>query len=167
MLDLVANTAAATRPSAEVEYPQAGERTLEALLSIAKTTRAIYGLKLGANGFHNGQDELLLAIDATGLPVNVIAEQLMVRPSTVSKMLDRLMEKGLVERCIDVQDGRRTIIRLTRAGTTARSGLIDLRKAVDAELAKALNFGSKGSGEADDCLASCAAALGKHLRRLR
>lgn len=171
MLDLISNVDRETSLQAGTPGEFQEEKTLAALLSIAKVTRAIYGIKLAAIGFHNGQDELLLAIDPAGLPVSVMAEQLMVRPSTVSKMMDRLVDKGLVERTGDARDARRTIIHLTAAGKDAQNSLVETRKAVDAELVKALNnglpAGSNGGDEAADCLAMCAAALTKHLRRLR
>lgn len=142
-----------------------------ALLSIAKSTRAFYGIKLASLGFHNGQDELLLAISETGTQVSVMADQLMIRPSTVSKMLDRLVDRGLVERIGDLQDARRTLIRITPAGLEARQQLLDMRDKVDAELAKALNGKPPHPDDRElstiDHLNDCAIALAKQLRRLR
>ena len=91
------------------------------LLSIAKQTRAIFGLKLSAAGFHNGQDQMLLALRPDSpTTVSHLADTLGVRPSTVSKMLDRLMEKGLMERYADTRDARKTMVRITPAGMQAQ-----------------------------------------------
>lgn len=71
---------------------QAEARLVSALLSISKSTRALVGLKLSELGFHNGQDELLCALDERSeMSVSKIADELCVRASTVSKMLDRLV----------------------------------------------------------------------------
>lgn len=116
----------------------AGERLVPALLSISKSTRALQGIKLATLGFHNGQDELLMAIDSKGATVSAVAEQLAIRPSTVSKMMDRLVAKGLVERIGDARDGRRTLIRITPAGIEARGMLSQARAELDAELGAAM-----------------------------
>lgn len=115
------------------------DRLVPALLSISKSMRALQGIKLASLGFHNGQDELLMAIDAKGETVSVVAEHLAIRPSTVSKMMDRLVAKGLVERVGDARDGRRTLIRITPAGIEARHRLTRARAELDAELAAAMS----------------------------
>ncbi|KQT65941.1 hypothetical protein ASG54_17130 [Aureimonas sp. Leaf460] len=75
-----------------------------------------------------------MAIDAKGETVSTVAAHLAIRPSTVSKMMDRLVNKGLVERVGDVRDGRRTLIRITPAGIEARKMLMQARAELDAEL---------------------------------
>ena len=92
------------------------------LLSIAKSTRAFLTLLLAEVGLHPGQDQLLDCLDA-GNPINVstLADQLAVRPSTVSKMLDRLIEKGLVKRTASSSDARRTMVELTAIGEQAQT----------------------------------------------
>jgi DNA-binding MarR family transcriptional regulator len=171
VLNVVSDTAHPSLRGSEADAQISSGSTLAALLCIAKSTRAIYGLKLATMGLHNGQDELLIAIGSEGTTVSVLADRLMVRPSTVSKMMDRLIEKDLVDRFGDHRDARRTLIRITQAGSAMRERLIEMRSEVDAELAKAMNAGSPSSAEGGACtpahLAACAAALVKHLRRLR
>ncbi|KQT47577.1 hypothetical protein ASG43_10900 [Aureimonas sp. Leaf454] len=136
-----------------------------ALLSIAKSTRAMHGLKLAECGFSNGQDELLLAIPEGGLAVNELADRLMVRPSTVSKMTDRLIEKGLIRRIADGSDGRRTIVRITASGIRARARLIQARSDLDDDLTKPL--GEEACAALQARLTDCVERLAKRLRRLR
>ena len=106
-----------------------------ALLSISKSTRALMGLKLAQLGFYNGQDELLLAVvDAKPVTVSQLAQLIDVRPSTASKMLDRLVKAGLVERKTDRGDARRSMVQITSAGLEARVQLYALRAELEAEL---------------------------------
>lgn len=108
---------------------------MPALLSISKSTRALVGIKLTELGFHNGQDELVLALDEKAeTSVTKLADELCIRPSTVSKMLDRLVAAGMVERSTDKRDARRTMVRITAAGLDARSRLLDMRAKLEAEL---------------------------------
>ena len=122
------------------DAPGTGEATAEArlvpvLLSISKATRALMRIKLAELGFHNGQDELLLALDEEApVSVSTLAETLSVRPATVSKMLDRLVQKGMVERIENKSDARRTMVRVMPAGLDARSILLNMRAKLEAEL---------------------------------
>jgi DNA-binding MarR family transcriptional regulator len=43
-------------------------------------------------------------------------ELLLVSQPSVSRLVDKLMKRGLVEKCPDAQDGRGTIVRLTDEG---------------------------------------------------
>jgi DNA-binding MarR family transcriptional regulator len=105
------------------------------LLSIGKSIRAMMGLKLAELGLHVGQDELLLALvpEAT-VSVSRLADTLAVRPSTVSKMLDRLVIAGLVERAEDSRDARRTVVRMTSSGVEMQGRICELWQGVENEL---------------------------------
>ncbi|KQT47595.1 hypothetical protein ASG43_10995 [Aureimonas sp. Leaf454] len=159
-------TSMPTRPaSTSVPTEPQGERLVPALLSISKSMRALQGMKLAALGFHNGQDELLMAIDTKGETVSNVAEQLSIRPSTVSKMMDRLVAKGLVERIGDSRDGRRTLIRITPDGIEARKMLIRARSELDLEIASAMN--AERCAEITQELEEFAHYIAGRLRRLR
>ena len=60
-----------------------------------------------------------------------VADRLSVRPPTVTRLVDGLVARGLVERRSDDTDGRRSVHVLTRAGTTA---LQKAERAIDAVL---------------------------------
>ncbi|WP_246367649.1 MarR family winged helix-turn-helix transcriptional regulator [Aurantimonas endophytica] len=84
---------------------------------------------------HAGQDELLLALVPEGtVSGSRLADTLAVRPSTVSKMLDRLVTAGLVERAEDPRDARRTVVRLTSSGVDMQGRLREVWQEVENEL---------------------------------
>ncbi|GGD18707.1 MarR family winged helix-turn-helix transcriptional regulator [Aureimonas glaciei] len=127
------------------------------LLSVAKQTRAIFGLKLSAAGFHNGQDQMLLALQPDcPTTVSHLADTLGVRPSTVSKMLDRLIEKGFLARFADTRDARKTLVRITPAGVEAQRRIQTVWDAIAADLTQSL-------GEETDVLTEQLGKLDRHL----
>lgn len=91
---------------------------LPKLVTISKATRTLMGYKLAEIGMYPGQDELLLTL-APDVPLSVthLADVLKVRAPSVSRMLDRLVAAGLVERVPDAKDPRRAVVRITPAGT--------------------------------------------------
>ncbi len=157
-------SSAASTPSSS---SQAGEGTMvQHLLSISKSTRAFLSLLLMEIDLHPGQDQLLARVEP-GVPVSVsaLADQLAVRPSTVSKMLDRLMEKNLVERTAHSHDARRTMVMLTPAGEALRGRVNTLWEKLEADLVSAV-----APGRREDLLESLREAdelLTSKLRRLR
>lgn len=139
-----------------------GARSAAALITLAKAARALHGLKLSELSFQNGQDELLIALDADGKTVSYVADTLDIRPSTVSKMVDRLEEKGLIVRIADPRDARRTMLKITVEGLAMRNEIEQAREGFGGEIAAALP---------DDItlenLEEFAGRLVKRLRRLR
>jgi len=137
-----------------------------ALLCIAKSTRAFNTLSLAEIGLHPGQDQLLDKLDADHpVTVSSLANDLGVRPSTVSKMLDRLVEKGLVERCASRADARQTMVRLLPTGQKAQAAVRQIWKRMDDYLTDSLNREELGAirtslERTDDVLTT-------RLRRLR
>ncbi|KQT48681.1 hypothetical protein ASG43_07360 [Aureimonas sp. Leaf454] len=117
------------------------------------------------HGFHNGQDELLLIADEHGTTVSAVADLLSIRASTVSKMSDRLVQRGLVERVGDADDGRRTMIRITTMGIQAQKELLTVRDQLENDLTKCLDADRKV--EIIQSLQELAVLLVARLRRLR
>lgn len=89
---------------------------LPTLLRVMKIVRAYQNIHLTEIGLHNGQDEFLLALEVEQQTVAAIAEQLSVRASTVSKMTEILVAKGLVEKTSCKTDLRKTYVGLTADG---------------------------------------------------
>ncbi|HPU12870.1 MAG TPA: MarR family transcriptional regulator [Aeromicrobium sp.] len=59
----------------------------------------------------------LLSFSSAGsLPLSKIGERLMVHPTSVTSLMERLVADGLVDRQIDPQDRRRVLASLTEAG---------------------------------------------------
>jgi DNA-binding MarR family transcriptional regulator len=72
---------------------------------------------LAALELHPGQEMLLLRLwPGDGLAQSQLAADMCVQPATLTKMLDRLVRNGLVERRVDADDQRVSRIYLTDAG---------------------------------------------------
>ena len=110
------------------------------LLSIAKSTRAFLTLVLTEIDLHPGQDQLLHRLEPESpVSVSALADQLAVRPSTVSKMLDRLIEKRLVMRAASNRDARRTMVMLTTEGEEAKRQVKLIWDRLETELVASLD----------------------------
>ena len=59
----------------------------------------------------------ILSGEEQGLPSSVIGERMTTRDSDVTRLVDRLVARGLVERHRDPEDRRVVWVRLTPAGT--------------------------------------------------
>jgi DNA-binding MarR family transcriptional regulator len=122
---------------------QAGS-LLETVFRISKSMRCLTGLALGEFGLFIGQDEMLLALDgSTPLSVSTLSKALDVRPSTVSKMADRLQERELVTRTKDADDKRLSYITITETGLELRKKVLDIHRRLEADFAKF--YGPDGS----------------------
>lgn len=134
-------------------------------LSIGKSIRVLVGLKLAPLGIVVGQDQLLTSLDTKAISVGTLAGLMSVRPSTASKMVDRLVERGLVERTSHASDQRRTLVRLTDRGLSLRAGILEVWDQVEKDLAASLaGTGRPGVLEG---IASFDDALTRRLKRLR
>ena len=143
-----------------------GGGLVPSLLSISKSTRAFLALLLVEIDLHPGQDQLLMRLDP-GEPVSVsaLAELLAVRPSTVSKMLDRLIEKHLVQRASNSADARRTMVSLTPAGEEVKAQVRAVWAKLETELASALS--QDDAARMVSALHQADQLLATKLRRLR
>lgn len=140
--------------------------TVTSLLAIAKSTRAFIALLLADIDLHPGQDQLLVRLlPNEPVSVSVLAEDLSVRPSTISKMLDRLIEKGLVERGAHKVDLRRTMVQLTPKGEKARDKVYEVWRKLDVDLIGALD--EQERVVLGESLHKIEALLAQRLRRLR
>jgi DNA-binding MarR family transcriptional regulator len=138
---------------------------LDRLLSISKSVRAVTGLELSAIGLDVGQDQFLHVIDSRLLSTCEVARILNVRPSTVSKMADRLVAKGLIERQGDQRDFRRTLLCLTPEGTKKRRQVHEVWSRIETHLEKC--DPSIREAKVDAVLDVVDAALAKQLMRIR
>lgn len=109
------------------------------LLSIAKLTRAMLGLRLAEINLCAGQDQLLAAFQGnTRASISTLANAVAVRPSTVSKMVDRLIEKGLMHRLRHPDDARATLVELTPLGFHQQRLVAEIWQSVERDLTKSL-----------------------------
>jgi len=136
------------------------------LNAISKSTRQLVAMRLAEVGVIVGQDQLIDYLD----PVQPRSGQdaalaLSVRPSTVSKMLDRLQQRGWITRAQDHGDMRKTLVLLTESGVEAKGNVHRVWAAVEAELTNVL-----GADLSTTCLpelARVSEALSQRLSRLR
>jgi DNA-binding MarR family transcriptional regulator len=138
-------------------------KILPRLFSVTRATRTLMGYKLAKIGIHAGQDELLLALDPEE-PRNVtlLADTLNIRIPIVSRMLDRLVASGLVERVKDSRDDRRTVIRITPAGIEMQDRIREVWLGVEDEFKEMPQH-----GRAQQDLERLGDILTTRLRRLR
>lgn len=156
-----------SRVSASTGSPAAADaRLVPTLLSIAKSTRAFLALLLAEIDLHPGQDQLLHRLQpGETVSVSMLADQLAVRPSTVSKMLDRLIEKELVVRAANNRDARRTMVALTARGEEVKHRVRAIWSRLEHELTGALQ--PADVDRLNDALGQVDDLLTIKLRRLR
>ena len=112
-----------------------GKSMVGSLLSISKITRAMVALKLSEIDVHVGQDELMLSLsEDTGVSVSHLAERTSVRPSTISKTIDRLSERGLLCRIAHDRDARRSMVKITPLGLEIQAQIRQIRDNLEADL---------------------------------
>jgi MarR family transcriptional regulator, organic hydroperoxide resistance regulator len=105
-----------TESGVEVAHPVKGT-TGFALAKVCRAHRGNVGGMLAELGLHVGQDMVLIELwQADGLRGGELACRLGVEPPTITKMLRRLENFGLVERRPDPADARSFRVFLTREG---------------------------------------------------
>lgn len=126
-----------------IERPTSRASLVEALVSLATLSRALRMHWLTDLDVEVGQDMMLSRMSMREtVSVSDLAHSLMIRPSSVSKMLDRMTERGWCERLGSTDDKRRTLVRLTRAGGEKQVRIGQLFAEVEASLLKALRHES-------------------------
>ena len=82
---------------------------------------------------HPGQEFLLLSLyPEDGWTQSELADSMCVQPATITKMLDRLVKNGLVERRTDPDDQRVSRVYLTPAGRATQQPVEQVWQALDA-----------------------------------
>jgi DNA-binding MarR family transcriptional regulator len=90
------------------------------LQGAARQARTALAARLLQHGFYAGQDQIMLALAETdGQTPGALAQQLGVRPPTITKTINRLQSQGFVERRASEADSRQAHIFLTAAGSDA------------------------------------------------
>ena len=84
----------------------------------AHLTRERMDARMSRFGMTPAQTHVLLHLHQSGgqLPQRELLDSLKVKPSTVNGILDRMEEKGLVERTVSGTDARQRLVALTLAG---------------------------------------------------
>lgn len=96
---------------------QSAEKTFATILRLFRVVQANLQTMEQASGLSGSQLWALWQISATpGLKVTGLAEALRVHPSTASNLVDRLQNRGLVQRNRDTTDTRVVHLALTAEG---------------------------------------------------
>jgi DNA-binding MarR family transcriptional regulator len=106
------------------------EQDLDALM---RASRVIAG---GAESIAQAGDEvtapqlrtLVLVATRSGVNASAVASALGIHPSNATRMLDRLVQAGLLDRRDSPSDRRRIALRLTEAGSRLVSSVMDYRR---------------------------------------
>lgn len=112
------------RPDAEVD---------EAALALLDASRVLMGITLRAVAASPvpltvPQHRLLVVISVRGPQrIGALAADLGVNQSNASRLVDRLVDQGLLARASDPEDGRASLVSLTDAGTAALDAVNELR----------------------------------------
>ena len=98
-----------------MEYPKALGPMLGCCAHMA---RERMDARMSRFGMTPAQTHVLLHLQQSGgqLPQRELLDSLKVKPSTVNGILDRMEEKGLVERSVSGTDARQRLVALTLAG---------------------------------------------------
>ena len=98
-----------------MEYPKALGPMLGCCAHMA---RERMDARMSRFGMTPAQTHVLLHLQQSGgqLPQRELLDSLKVKPSTVNGILDRMEEKGLVERTVSGTDARQRLVALTLAG---------------------------------------------------
>ncbi len=115
-----------------------------------------------AEGLGNGDFDVLAALRRAGKPYALrhreLTAAMLVTPGAVTKRVDRLVARGLVERGAHESDGRGQLVRLTRAGVRFVDRMMKVHLANEARLLEALSDNERQ--QLARLLAKLAASLG-------
>lgn len=90
------------------------------LHSAARLSRTALAARLLTHGFYAGQDQIMLALDGEdGQTPGQLANQLGVRPPTITKTINRLQAQGFLDKRASDADARQAHIFLTDVGRDA------------------------------------------------
>lgn len=131
------------------------ETTAFALAKVCRAHRGRVGGMLAEVGLHVGQDMVLIELwQSDGLRGGELAWRLGVEPPTVTKMLRRLEESGLVERRPDPSDARSFRVHLTDRGSALEGSVARIWERVEKD-----TFGGLDASERRE--------LGRLLKKVR
>ncbi len=121
--------------------PSAEQHTLIALLRAAGRVRRGFGSVVSDAGLTASQYNVLRILRGarTELPIMTIRDRMMDPEPSITRLIDRLEERGLVERRRCVDDRRRVDCSLTSAGLELVNSLDEPVDEMDRSLMKGLN----------------------------
>lgn len=114
------------------------EENSKLLYDLLRTIRQKLNNQLRANNLSELQENLTLGEQQvimvlsenkhTPMYMKDVASELGISPSTLTTIVDKLVEKGLVKRDLDIDDRRKVQISLTEKGENIHEHLVEFRK---------------------------------------
>lgn len=121
------------------------ERLGHLLLQVAKILRDRVHARMEEIGLSRGQGLVLFHLGREdGLPQGELARQTLVRPATLTEVLQRMEAAGLIERRADPVDGRVSRVYLTEKGRRARRQAEEIWADLEGQLARTLTSAEQG-----------------------
>ena len=101
------------------------QRTVNGRTQVAAATSQLFGMPLTAAAL-----TLMDRLSAKPMRHKELAAFVGIKPSSLTKQIQELEAKGLVDRIGDERDGRAAIIRLTRSGQDALVAAAEIRRSI-------------------------------------
>lgn len=146
----------------ETAAPPAAAAELRAAQALLDVSRVLMGITLRAVAaapvaLTVPQHRVLLTVASDGpLRVGALAADLGVNQSNASRIVDRLVGQGLVRRTPDSEDGRASLVALTREGRTVLAAVHEHRLAALLEVVAKV---PDGAGDLAGALEELSAAV--------
>ncbi|OAT84953.1 hypothetical protein A6P54_19955 [Bacillus sp. MKU004] len=110
------------------------------LLQLSHKVNQLHNEKLESEGVTASQERLLtLLYKKEGVTQSELHHELHIKPSSLTKLVDVLVHKGLVKRETSELDGRTKHIYLTEAGKQKEERLWQIKEEIEAHITQLLN----------------------------
>jgi len=131
----------------ETQSPRSTDSMAEGRLvyAVSAIMRKASDRALAAWGLTVAQAPVLVILREAGRPVMIteVARRLLLETPSVTTMVDRLTERGLVERVKDPKDRRKTLVALTRKGRRLVDTIREPGHRLEEEMFGALDQGER------------------------
>jgi DNA-binding MarR family transcriptional regulator len=131
--DAIQSEIVSTLDAALSSFVQQG---MQGRMQLAVATSSRIGLPLTAAAL-----ALLDALSTKPMRPTELAAFVGIKPSSLTKQIQELEAKGLVDRATDEQDGRAAIIRLTQAGRDSLAAAAEIRQSILCQVTKGWSVG--------------------------
>ena len=117
------------------------------LYTVSAIVRKASDRALAAWGLTVAQAPVLVILREAGHPVMIteVARRLLLETPSITTMVDRLTERGLVERVKDPKDRRKTLVALTKKGRRLVDTIREPRRQLQEEMFAALDKSERES----------------------
>ncbi|MCG8325640.1 MAG: MarR family transcriptional regulator [Thiotrichales bacterium] len=93
------------------------------------------------NGYNISPEEfvMLCMVNEEGIEQGILRDKSLKDKTNITRLLDRMVDKGLIKRSIQKDNRRQQIVKLTARGISTQAGLLKLAKALTQKAGKGLN----------------------------